>query len=522
MNVMKERVGLLSRVTIMQGVMLLTTVFISLCLVYTIGMMVYNVFFHPLRKYPGPKWWAASRVPFIYHSTNGRVHNEILKLHKKYGGIVRIGPKELSYTTKNAWKEIYGLRSNEMSKDLRGSGLLPTFAEAPAINTAPRKDHARMRRTVAHAFSEKALREQEDRMQYYVDLLISRLRDKCIEGPQDIVSWLNYTTFDIMGELTYSQPFGCLEEGRYHDWVKMIFQGIKQHPWVQALLWYNLTALRKWLTPHELVEAKSKADNNAISTVDERLAKKDNIDRKDFMSYILRHNDDRGMSDAEIKQTAIILMVAGSETTATFLSGALYLLLRNPRVYERLVKEIRDTFSTYESIGIVSTNELRYLPAVVAESFRCYPPAPNTHPRIVPEPGEFIEERWVPGDTTVGVSQWATNHDPENFYRPDDFLPERHLPDLHPLRDESQDVPAHLFEDDNKEVVQPFSVGPRNCLGKNLAYGELRSILAKLLWTFDLELSPQSDNDKWITTQQTFMLWEKPSLYVNITPRKEA
>ncbi|KIW99581.1 uncharacterized protein Z518_11320 [Rhinocladiella mackenziei CBS 650.93] len=407
-----------------------------------------------------------------------------------------------------------------MPKDMRGSGLLPTFAEAPAINTAPRKDHARMRRIVAHAFSQKALVEQEERLQYYVDVLISKLSEECTKGPQDIVRWLNFTTFDIMGELTYSRSFGCLEGGKYHEWVTMIFKGIKMHPWMQALLYYKLTSLRGWLIPHEMAAAKQQTDQSAIKTVDERLARKDTIDRKDFMSYILRHNDERGMTDAEIKQTAMILMVAGSETTATFLSGLLYLILRHRGVYRRLVQEIRDAFPTYQSIGMVNTNSLRYLSAVVEESFRCYPPAPNTHPRIVPDKGEVLENQWVPGDTTVGVSQWATNHDPENFYRPDDFLPERYLSDSDPARD-PDDVPAHLFEDDNKEVVQPFSVGPRNCVGKNLAYGELRIILSKLLWSFDLKLDSRSDSSKWIEDQDTFMLWEKPPLWIDLTLREQ-
>lgn len=359
----------------------------------------------------------------------------------------------------------YGLRADEMTKDLRGSGLLPTFAEAPAINTAPRKEHSRMRRVVAHAFSQKALVEQEERLQYYVDALITKIREESTQGPSDIVRWLNFATFDIMGELTYSRPFGCLEEGKYHEWGTMIFKGIKMHPWMQALLYYKLTGLRGWLIPHELTAAKQTTDRSAIKTVDERLARKDTIDRKDFMSYILRHNDERGMTDAEIKQTAMILMVAGSETTATFLSGLLYLVLRHPRVYKRLTKEIRDAFPTYQSIGMVNTNTLRYLTAVVEESFRCYPPAPNAHPRIVPGKGEILENQWVPGDITVGVSQWATNHDPENFYRPDDFLPERYLSESDPARG-PDDAPAHLFENDNKQVVQPFSVGPRNCVGK--------------------------------------------------------
>lgn len=265
-----------------------------------------------------------------------------------------------------------------------------------------------------------------------------------------------------MGELTYSQSFGCLNEGEYHNWVKLIFQGIKSYPWVQIFLHFGIPSLRTWFSPRELIEARVKANANAIRTVNERIGKK-NLDAKDFMSYILRHNDHRGMTHGEIEQTAIILMIAGSETTATFLSGCLYLLLNKPRTYHRLVGEVLSTFSSYEEIDIVKTNQVKYLPAVVSEAFRYYPPQPTALPRIVPGAGDFVEGHWVPGDTTVGISQWAANHDPANFYEPDQFLPERYLaPDEHM----ADDLDASYFANDCKQVVQPFSFGPRNCIGK--------------------------------------------------------
>lgn len=77
-----------------------------------------------------------------------------------------------------------------MDKDYRGSGHAPTFAESDSIVTASRHDHSRMRRTLTHAFSEKALREQEALIGKYVDLMILRLKDKYLEGAQDIVKWI--------------------------------------------------------------------------------------------------------------------------------------------------------------------------------------------------------------------------------------------------------------------------------------------------------------------------------------------
>lgn len=59
-------------------------------------------------------------------------------------------------------------------------------------------------------------------------------------------------------------------------------------------------------------------------------------------------------------------------------------------------------------------------------------------------------------------------------------------------------------------------MGPRNCIGKNLAYNEMRSVMARMLWHFDMELLPESDG--WVN-QNVFMMWEKPPLKVKLSHR---
>lgn len=64
--------------------------------------------------------------------------------------------------------------------------------------------------------------------------------------------------------------------------------------------------------------------------------------------------------------------------------------------------------------------------------------------------------------------------------------------------------------------MQPFSFGPRNCIGRNLAYAEMRTIMARLVFNFDLTLAPESKN--WLD-QKIYNLWQKPPLMVHLTPR---
>lgn len=98
---------------------------------------------------------------------------------------------------------------------------------------------------------------------------------------------------------------------------------------------------------------------------------------------------------------------------------------------------------------------------------------------------------------------------PTNFYDPDHFIPERWLP-------EAKNNPSSPFFSDNRDVLQPFSTGPRNCIGKNLAYAEMRVILARVLWNFDLQLCEESLDWK---DQETYALWNKRPLMCKLVRR---
>jgi cytochrome P450 len=121
------------------------------------------------------------------------------------------------------------------------------------------------------------------------------------------------------------------------------------------------------------------------------------------------------------------------------------------------------------------------------------------------------------------MSQHPANHSKRNWTDPEAFVPERWLGDA-------------KYKDDNRAVMNPFSFGPRNCLGKryvsdpqlngvryanrfdSLAHAEMRLIAAKVLFNFDLELKEESGN--WLQDQKVFGLWEKPELKVKLVPVK--
>ena len=72
---------------------------------------IYNLYFHPLSGVPGPRLWAASRLPFIYHLLRATLVKRTRTLHEKYGGIIRVAPDEVSFATVEAYDDIYVRRA---------------------------------------------------------------------------------------------------------------------------------------------------------------------------------------------------------------------------------------------------------------------------------------------------------------------------------------------------------------------------------------------------------------------------
>lgn len=453
--------------------------------------------------------------------------------------MVRIAPDELSFNNPQSWRDIYGHMQGYKSlvKEPEFFGLPPQGVHN-IVSTPSNADHSRMRRLLAHAFSDKALKEQEPLITSYVDLLITKLHQQAhgpAKGKVDLMRWYNYTTFDIIGDLALGESFGCLQEEEYHSWVALIFNNIKFGAWLQAARRFPpLTEALGLLMPKNLKRQRAQHVANNKNKVDKRLQLGKDVDRPDFISYILRYNDEKGMSVPEIHSCASVLIVAGSETTATLLSGVTYHLLTNPETYKKLVDEVRTAFKHDADINSSTVSNLPYLLAVLEEGFRIYPPVPCAIPRRTPPEGHPVCGTWIPGNvsrifrpansppiavqyanppfsskkTTVGVNQYAAYHSSSNFTRPYDYVPERWLPS----------APAE-FASDRKAVVQPFSTGPRNCLGKNLAYLEMRIILARMILNFDLELCKES---KGWAEQKIYNLWEKGPLNVRVTERAHA
>ena len=365
-------------------------------ILYCIGAAVYNAFLHPLRHIPGPKLAAASRLIWAKHQRDGTLSKYVTQLHEKYGEVVRLAPNEVSFISgETAWQDIYGLRVGKCDhgaylKDPNWFPLPPNGVNS--IIGANEADHARMRRLVSHAFSEKALRSQEYIIQLYVDLLVQRLHEQIhgkAKGIVDMVRWYNFTTFDVIADLTFGESFHCLRDKDYHPWVSMAFQTIKSYGFISMKRYFPILAqIVKLLEPR----AALKYRREFFRFVDSKVAWRMSMEttRPDFMGFIMRHQDEKGMTIKEIESSLNSFMVAGSETSATMLSGTTMMLIQHPDKMKRLVDEIRSHFGKHGDITLEEVFKLPYLDAVFREGLRMYPPVPTGFARVVPPGGDQV------------------------------------------------------------------------------------------------------------------------------------
>lgn len=476
---------------------------------------LHNLYLHPLSRFPGPRAWAISRVPYVYTLVRGDLTRKTQELHEHYGPFVRLAPNELSFIDAQGWQDIYSHHQGRPNFPKNPIWMAPASNGIHSILSANDADHARYRRLLSHAFSERALKQQEHLVQSYIELLVEKLRE-CASTPNtavvDLVQWLNFTTFDIIGDLSLGESFHCLEIGSYHSWLAILSNQFKTATLLVSLRLVGLGRPLRMLIPQSMLRKREEHTAIANRKIHRRLDKGKLADdqRNDFMTYILRHNDEKGMSVLEIEATMRILVLAGSETTATALSGIFGNLLRNPSTMETLVGEIRDSFRHVSEIDADRVSSLPYLSAVIEEGLRLCPPVALGMPRVVPASGATVSGHWLPGGTYVSASGFASNRSSLNFPdSPSTFEPSRWL-------SRSSITDTNSLSSSTPAAFNPFSLGPRNCLGRNLAYLEMRLILAHLIWAFDFEL--QGNVSRW-EDQKTWILWEKKPLYVQVKSR---
>lgn len=174
--------------------------------------------------------------------------------------------------------------------------------------------------------------------------------------------------------------------------------------------------------------------------------------------------------------------IAG-DTIKTSLSATFFYLSRNAGAYRKLADEIRSTFKNGSEINGQGIIGCQYLHACIDEALRMSPPAPGVlwreQAHETRDQPLVIDGHPIPKGTIIGVNTYSLHHN--EYYFPDSFTyrPERWLEEMEPEAEKRM-----------REAFIPFSVGPRGCAGKSMAYLETSMVIAKALWYFDFEIPP--------------------------------
>lgn len=493
-----------------------------------------NRFHNGLHRYPGPvlasltDWWrffdVLGRRPDITH----------IRLHRKHGDIVRLGPNMLSFAHPQALKTIYGL-----NKGLTKSEFYPVQQaisngeRLPSLfSTTDNQYHADLRRCVNGAFSMSSLVQYEPS----VDIVTEKFLDQteALFSSKNAIcnfaEWLQFLAFDVIGQITYSKSHGFVDRGEDVDgmvgYLGNLFSYVApvgQLPMLDRLFLKN--PLLRFLDKHGIMSFTFPVVTFAKASLNERLReiealKAHGIDtadtvtgrRGDLLSMFLKAKEDRPnfFHDGRVLTMAVSMAFAGSETTAISLAAVFYYLLKNRPCYIRLMRELDDAIKSgvveNRPNGLVTwaeSQKLLYLDACIKEAFRLHPAAGLPLERVVPVDGMEICGQLIPGGTIVGCSAWVIHRRPEIFgedvevYRPERWLEAN--------KESKRSMEGCMIQ---------FGMGPRTCIGKNISLLEIYKLVPSFLRRFEVDLaSPDKEwrlHNAWFVKQLDFNTTFRP------------
>ena len=182
----------------------------------------------------------------------------------------------------------------------------------------------------------------------------------------------------------------------------------------------------------------------------------------------------------------------GSDTTALTLVTTIYQFIKHPSCLEKLRTELDSAFPKAESIRLgLALPGCKYLRACIDEAMRLTPAVGGVLPREVLAPGTSIAGEHLPAGTTVRVASYTLHRNSSYFSDPHSYWPERWI---------ASDATG-VDENDVKRAQSAFfafSIGPRGCVGKQLAYTELSLAVAHIVWLYDMELLHATMPNKWL------------------------
>ncbi|KAH8101888.1 cytochrome P450 monooxygenase pc-bph [Cristinia sonorae] len=473
---------------------------------------------HAIRAYPGPFLAKFTDLWLGRVAALGHRSEVVHEMHKKHGKFVRIAPNHLSIADPDALQVVYAHGNGSLKSNFYDAFV---SIQRGLFNTRSRPAHARKRKIVSHIFSQKSVLEFEPHVRLYVSQLFKHWDRLCEGGLKgmsgddgeggwkgrngrvwfDCLPWYNYLAFDIIGDLAFGFPFGMLQSCRDAAPVAVSHEEaiagygaddkleVKYLPAVQVIndrgtYSASMGVLAPWMRPiakklpwfNKGSQAVKSLAGIAIAAVAQRL--KTPSDRRDLLGKLQEGKDDEGkpMGKEELTAEALTELIAGSDTTSNSSCAITYYLAHNPHVQSKLQKELDEALSEEDDpvTTFQSTKSLPYLEAVINESLRLHATSGIGLPRLVPEGGLTVCGRTFPEGTCLSVPTYTIHRNKEVWGEDaDEFRPERWF---------------ELDKNDIQKAFNPFSYGPRSCVGRNLASMELLIIVASIFRRYDFVL----------------------------------
>ncbi|KAH8807492.1 cytochrome P450 monooxygenase [Xylogone sp. PMI_703] len=487
----------ISKVLLSHRYLILQSILVHLASVFW-STFIYRVFFHRLRRFPGPFLAGVSSAYKVGLSIpNLHIYDEVKRLHAYYGDIVRLGPTELSLASPEAFKLLHYPRA-PVSKGPWYDSYYPMVSLETTRDDA---EHARRRKVWDRAFSSKALRDYASRVKKYGNQLISMI-EQHKDRPLDATQIFNYYSFDVMGDLAFGKSFRMLQENKDHYVLKTLHENMAYVGYLGPVNWIFPFFLRTPILNWEI----KKFFGFIESQVEERRKLKPEL--PDVFSWILSDHDSQPETKARkasLIAEAQLVIVAGSDTTAATLSNLFYELLENPGQIHKLREELDRLFSTGEEVHLEQLAKAKHLNAVINETLRLHPAVPSGVQRKTPPEGLYLEETWIPGDVIVQVPFYTVFRDERCFVDPSSFIPERFTTQPELVKDSS--------------TFHPFSYGAYSCVGKQLALAELRWVTSMILISYDIRFAPGYRPESYLENGIDAFTYASAPLHVVFTPR---
>ncbi|KLO13578.1 cytochrome P450 [Schizopora paradoxa] len=438
---------------------------------------------HPLYEFPGPRLARVSKLYGAWISATGKQHSILKRFHDEYGPIVRTGPNELSIADVDGVTKVLGINGLPKGEyyESRADPKSPHN-----LNSVSGEMHTNRRRVWNRAFNTESLKEYYDMIVRRAERLAERIG--AIDGPVDLTAWLSYFQFDVMGDMSFSGGFEMLNAREDEDGLgRIISDYFRLVSVLVHVPWFLKTLARLPAMSEDIKKLHNFGAERAARRI------KDGSLKKDLWYHL---SDEAGLEKEKPALNDLIAdgglaIVAGGDTTSRAIQNIFYMLLSHPAHHDRLRKELDNAFPSGDGIfDVARYTELKFLDAVMNETLRLYPPIPTNGPRRVANGSKArtICGKFIPEGTEVYVPPYVLHRDPRYFSpSPDDFIPERWM------NPETESTESIL----NTTAYIPFSYGPQNCVGKNLARNEVKMVTTMLLSRFNFKFADEFEKDGW-------------------------